>query len=146
MDRTAGSRTILDPSHLFGPVIAVEGESVTMSQLTMPELQNQTTARSQAVELRQAADPPYPVVLPPPRPHRQSAPAIPTLPAPQLVEPELQLPADASWSIPHHRWQGHGLPLDMGANGLLVADPEAYPHLLMQAPAAAVRPDLACGR
>lgn len=38
----------------------------------MPELQNQTTARSQVVELRQAADSPYKhsvaVPLPPPRP------------------------------------------------------------------------------
>ena len=46
------------PATFFGPMIAVEGESVTMPQLAAPELQNQTTARSQAVELRQAAHPP----------------------------------------------------------------------------------------
>lgn len=131
LDGPNGRRTILDPSRLFGPVISIEGESVTMPQLAAPELQNQTTARSQAVELRQAAHPPYPVVLPPPRPQRQSAPALPMSPAPQLVEPELQLPADAPWSILHQQWHGEGLPLGMGANGLLVADPEAYPHLLM---------------
>lgn len=131
LDGPNGRRTILDPSRLFGPVISVEGESVTMPQLAAPELQNQTTARSQAVELRQAAHPPYPIVLPAPRPHRQPAPALPMSPAPQLVEPELQLPADAPWSILHQQWHGEGLPLGMGTNGLLVADPEAYPHLLM---------------
>ncbi len=129
IDGKNGRRTILDPSRLFGPVVTVDGDGVTMPQLTASELQNQTTARSQAVELRQAAHPPFPVVLPAPR--RQPAPAHSTPPAPQLVEPELQLPADAPWSILHHQWQGHGLPLGMGANGLLVADPEAYPHLLM---------------
>ncbi|MCB8923977.1 MAG: hypothetical protein H6662_20545 [Ardenticatenaceae bacterium] len=131
LDGPNGRRTILDPSRLFGPVIAIEGESVTMPQLAALELQNQTTARSQAVELRQAAHPPYPIVLPAPRPQRQPAPALGPPSAPQLVEPELQLPADAPWSILHQQWQGNGLPLGMGANGLLVADPEAYPHLLM---------------
>jgi DNA segregation ATPase FtsK/SpoIIIE-like protein len=29
------------------------------------------------------------------------------------------------------QWQGTGLPLGMGTNGLLIADPETYPHLLM---------------
>jgi DNA segregation ATPase FtsK/SpoIIIE-like protein len=29
------------------------------------------------------------------------------------------------------QWNGRGLPLGMAASGLLVADPEAYPHLLM---------------
>lgn len=132
LDGPNGRRTILDPSRLFGPVVSVEGESVTMPQLAAPELQNQTTARSQAVELRQAAHPPYPVVLPAPRPQRQPAPAaLAPSSALQLIEPELQLPADTPWSILHQQWQGNGLPLGMGANGLLVADPEAYPHLLM---------------
>ena len=131
LDGPNGRRTILDPSRLFGPVISVEGESITMPQLATPELQNQTTARSQAIELRQAAHPPYPIVLPAPRPQRQPAPAHGPSSAPQLIEPELQLPADAPWSILHQQWQGNGLPLGMGANGLLVADPEAYPHLLM---------------
>ena len=36
-------RTILDPSRFFGPMVAVEGESVT--KLATPELQDQTTAR-----------------------------------------------------------------------------------------------------
>lgn len=52
-------------------------------------------------------------------------------PASQLVEPELQLPADAPWFILHYQWRGDGLSLGMDANGLLVADPEAHPHLLM---------------
>lgn len=59
LDGPNGRRTILDPGRLFGPVVTVDGESVTMPQLATPELQNQTTARSQAVELRQAAHPPY---------------------------------------------------------------------------------------
>lgn len=131
LDGPNGCRTILDPSRLFGPVIAVEGESVTMPQLTAPELQNQNAVRSQTVELCQAAHPPYPVVLSPLRPQCQSALALSALPAPQLVEPELQLPADAPWSILHHKLRGNGLPLGMGANGLLVADPKAYLSLLM---------------
>ncbi len=135
LDGPNGRRTILDPSRLFGPVVTVDGEGVHMPQLTAPELQNATTARSQAVELRQAAHPPYPAVLPAPRPRRQSTPAhnapLSAASAPQLVEPELQLPADAPWSLLHQQWQGNGLPLGMGVNGLLVAGPEAYPHLLM---------------
>lgn len=74
---------------------------------------------------------PLPVVLATPRPQRQSAPAPSAPPAPQLVEPELQLPADAPRSILHQQWHGNNLPLGMGANGLLVADPKAYLHLLM---------------
>jgi hypothetical protein len=131
LDGPNGRRTILDPSRLFGPAVSVEGESVTILQLAAPELQNQASTRSQAVELRQAAHPPYPVVLPASRPYRQSGPTLSPSSAPQLVESELQLPTDAPWSILHQQWQGNGLPLGMGANGLLVTDPEAYPHLLM---------------
>jgi hypothetical protein len=131
LDGPNGRRTILDPSRLFGPVVSVAGESVTIPQLAAPELQNQTTARSQAVELRQAAHPPYPIALPPPRPYRQPAPALSPSSAPQHAEPALPLPTDAPWSILHQEWQGNGLPLGMGVRGLLVADPEAYPHLLM---------------
>lgn len=129
LDGPFGRRTIFDPSRLFGPVVSVEGESVTMPQLVTPELQIQTTARSQAVELRQAAPLPY-----------RSAPAATATPVwasartatcPQLIEPELQLPADAPWSILHQQWQGDALPLGIGANSLLVADAEAYPRLLM---------------
>jgi hypothetical protein len=129
-----GRRTILDPSRLFGPAVTVDGESVIMPQLTTPDYQNQTTARSQAVELRQAGHSPHPILMPPPRPQRNTTAAnsqSPTaIPAPTL-NPALELPSDIPWSLLEERWQGTGLPLGMGANGLLIADPEAYPHLLM---------------
>jgi hypothetical protein len=134
LDGPNGRRTILDPSRLFGPAVTVDGERVTMPQLTTPDYQNQTTARSQAVELRQAGHSPHPILMPPPRNGRSSNTATThsqtALPA-QTADPTLQLPDDIPWSVLEERWQGTGLPLGMGANGLLIADPEAYPHLLM---------------
>ncbi len=136
IDGRGGRRTILDPGRLFGPAVMVDEHGVAMPLLAPPDLQNQTTARSQTIELRQAAHPPYPIVMPPPR--RQPRPdasrqllagdgSVPTPGEPG----QLPLPADPPWSLLERQWQGHGLPLGVGSKGLLVADPEAYPHLLM---------------
>jgi hypothetical protein len=131
LDGPGGRRTILDPSRLFGPVITIDGETATMPQLASPELQNQTTARSQAVELRQAAHPPYPIILPPAAPRRVQPPIVAPDLLPPPSEPDLALPTDAPWDVLRQQWRGGGLPLGLGVNGLLLADPEAHPHLLM---------------
>lgn len=135
LDGPNGRKIILDPGRFFGPAVTIDGESVTMPQLAAPEFQNQTTARSQAVELRQAGHSPHPILMPPSRTGhtagRQTAVQSPNaLPSP-TGDPALDLPNDIPWSLLEERWQGTGLPLGMGTNGLLIADPEAYPHLLM---------------
>jgi len=136
-DGPKGQRTIVDPGRMFGPVVEMRPQGTLMPQLTAPELQNMTTARSQAVELRQAFHPPYPIVMQPTR----NANHIRQLPAPahapvrdqsqfQLpVDPALP-PPDAPWSL-FSSWQGNGIPLGLGANGLLTANLEKYPHWLM---------------
>src|SRR5690606_28600060 len=45
------------------------------------------------------------------------------------VDPALP-PPDAPWSL-FSAWQGHGIPLGLGATGMLTINPEDYPHLLM---------------
>ncbi len=137
LDGPQGRRTVIDPTRFFGPVVTLAGERATMPELAAPEYQNLTTARSQAVALRQAAHSPYPtaaaprLAAPPPslalpagRPATMDAPPLPALPA--LPD----LPADAPWSL-LREWTGAGFPLGLGTHGLLVADPDTYPHLLL---------------
>ena len=143
-----------------------------MPTLADEERQNQTTARSQAIELRQAEHTPHPpIALPPPaqgqrcltynqgqRRHtngpsgalnqRRQLPAgwrgrgpaadYPTsghfsggLPHGSHHAGQLPFPTEASWDRLGREWQGQGLPLGMGRRGLLIADSESYPHLLM---------------
>ena len=136
-DGPKGQRTIVDPGRMFGPVVEMRPQGTVMPQLAAPELQNMTTARIQAVELRQAFHPPYPIVMQPNRNtgHIRQL-AAPTH-APVRDRSAFQLPADpalpppdAPWSL-FSSWQGNGLPIGLGAHGLLTADPGKYPHLLL---------------
>jgi hypothetical protein len=127
LDGKNGRRTILDPGRLFGPVVTIEGDQVTMPELAAAEFQNQTTARSQAVELRQAEHSPHPTLALPRRtPRRETAvpPPISNLPSFTSDSSTPLLPSNAPWSLLQQQWQGNGLPLGMGSNGLLIADPE----------------------
>ena len=127
LDGPQGRRTVIDPARFFGPVVTLAGEQATMPELVAPDYQNLTTARSQAVALRQAAHPPYPTAAAP----RLAAPGTAALPAGRLATAAAPaLPADAPWSL-LHEWTGAGFPLGLGTHGLLVADPDTYPHLLL---------------
>lgn len=136
-DGPSGQRTIVDPGRMFGPVVEMRPQGTTMPQLAAPELQNMTTARSQAVELRQAFHPPYPILMQPNRNtghiRQLSAPThAPVRDQAQFqppVDPALP-PPDAPWSL-FSSWQGSGIPLGLGATGMLTINPEDYPHLLM---------------
>jgi hypothetical protein len=131
LDGPRGQRTILDPSRLFGPVITIDGETTTMPQLTSPELQNQTTARSQAVELRQAAHPPYPMILPPVSPRQLPAPTAAHPSLAELGEPELTLPTGIPWSCLRD-WHGPGMAIGANAHDeLIILNPARTPHLFV---------------
>jgi hypothetical protein len=133
LDGPGGQRTILDPSRLFGPVITIDGETATIPQLTSPELQNQTTARSQAVELRQAAHPPYPMILPPPtrQGDRESGRQGDAASPPLLVSPSFPLPKGIPWSCLQN-WQGPGMALGANAHDeLIILNPARTPHLFV---------------
>ncbi|MCB0027491.1 MAG: hypothetical protein KDE28_06265, partial [Anaerolineales bacterium] len=153
LDGPAGQRTIIDPSRFFAPALQLINGELAMPPFIDEERQNQTTARSQAIELRQAEHSPHPPIpLPPPRqaagqPRCRTATEQANLPAGwrggtalpgphypaghQLPPGQPPFPADAPWSLLGREWAGQGLPLGVGARGLLVADPETYPHLLL---------------
>ena len=136
-DGPKGQRTILDPGRMVGPVVEMRPQGTLMPQLATPELQNMTTARSQAVELRQAFHPPYPILMQPNRNagHIRQLSAPTQAPVRDISRPQLPIdpalpPLDAPWSL-FSAWQGNGLPLGVGASGLLTINPEDYPHWLM---------------
>jgi len=136
-DGPNGQRTIVDPGRMFGPVVEMRPQGTTMPQLAAPELQNMTTARSQAVELRQAFHPPYPILMQPNRNNGHIRQLSAPTQAPVRDQSAFQLPVDpalpppdAPWSL-FSSWQGNGIPLGLGATGMLTINPEDYPHLLM---------------
>lgn len=136
-DGPNGQRTLIDPSRMFGPVVELTPHGSQMPQLAAPELQNQTTARSQAIELRQAFHPPHPIVMQPTRNASHIRQLTAPTHAPVRDQSQFQLPVDttlppaeAPWSL-FAAWEGHGLPLGLAASGMLTINPEDYPHWLM---------------
>lgn len=126
---TPAGPVILDPRRMFGPstVIEARSQTVTMPALADPHLQAMTTQAAQLVEQARAMvsgfHPPYPPNGNLPQLLEQAHP--PLLPAGE------GLPPHAPWRL-LDEWRGAGgLPLGLEQGGLLLADPEASPHLLM---------------
>lgn len=129
LDGPNGQKTVIDPGRMFGPVLRLNRQEMTMPELAPPEYQNLTTARAQAIQLQAAGSGRAISPHPPDRPwpHLTTVPLPrPAAPAPDLLKVG-ELPA---WSR-LEQWQGEGWPLGVGPAGLLVIDPDTYPHLLL---------------
>lgn len=119
---------LVDPSRSFGPALRLGAQSVeSLGHAPTPELQAGVTGRAQMVEALRAL----------PREHSNQRLAHHLLqqtviqPAPVVQRP-LQtspLPDLAPWHM-LETWQGGALPLGLSSSGLVLADPEANPHLL----------------
>lgn len=124
---TPGGPIIVDPRRMFGPstVIATKTQRVTMPALADPRLQAMTTQTAQLIELARAMvggfHPPYPPNGNLPQMLAQQPPAL---------LPGGELPPHAPWRL-LDEWHGGSLPLGLENSGLLLADPETNPHLLM---------------
>lgn len=125
---TPAGPIIVDPRRMFGPatVIANKTQHVTMPALADPRLQAMTTQAALLIELTKAMvggiHPPYPAGGNLPQMLAQAQP-------PALLSTG-ELPPHAPWRL-LDEWRGEGLPLGLENGGLLLADPEASPHLLM---------------
>lgn len=123
---------ILDPRRMFSPatVITAKSQAVTAPALAPdPRLQWLTTQNAQWVEFVRAVvggyHPPYP-----PTDARVSPNLLPSPSLEPPTETENHLPRVVSWRM-LEEWHGGGLPLGLGKSGLLLADPENNPHLLI---------------
>ena len=128
---TPAGPVVLDPKRLFSPaaVINVKSQTVTSPMLAPdPLFQWLTTQSAQWVELMRAAvggfHPPYPPVN-----GTETPTMLPKQASPMLAE-GVTLPRFAPWRMMED-WPGGGLPLGLGESGLLLADPENNPHLLI---------------
>ena len=125
LDGPNGRKTIIDPGRMFGPILTHSPTETTMPVLTPPDYQNLATARAQAIQLQAAASGRAPITPPSDRQWQLARPSQPPS-APAL--PPAQ--SDPAWSTLQN-WQGEGWPLGIGPAGLLVIDPDTYPHLLL---------------
>ncbi|HNB52070.1 MAG TPA: hypothetical protein PK530_09015, partial [Anaerolineales bacterium] len=125
---TPAGPIIVDPRRMFGPttVIANKTQHVTMPVLTEAHFQAMTTQAALLVELAKAMiggfHPPYPAGGNLPQMLAQAQP-------PALLSTG-ELPPHAPWRL-LDEWRGEGLPLGLENGGLLLADPESSPHLLL---------------
>lgn len=149
LDGPHGQQVIVDPARLFGPAAVIDRNgSVMAPELARTWLQERATQRAQLVAWQQANHAPPAVVPSERRAWRRigpiewetenvaNAPAFRPASAPS-AEPNYTLQRasatmvnDAPWQV-LEAWQGGGLPLGLGQSGLLLADPETSPHLLM---------------
>ncbi len=113
-----GAVFTLTPRRMFSPAAILDGQTVTAPPMAPGLLlQERTTQRAQLVELARAAG-------------LSGRQLLPSVGEEQPHAPPAALPAAAPWEILKD-WRGAGLPLGMSASGLLTADPETNPHLLM---------------
>ena len=118
---------LVDPSRSFGPALRLGAQNVeSQGHAPTPELQAGVTGRAQMLEALRLAN-----YLQPDR--RSSRPLTPRHPsAPVVIRQPLEtvsLPEQAPWRM-LDTWQGGALPLGLSKAGLVLADPEANPHLL----------------
>jgi len=118
---------LVDPSRSFGPALRLGAQNVeSQGHAPTPELQAGVTGRAQMVEAIRAAS----RIPPERRVPRQPLGIVP--PAPVVIQPPREaasLPEQAPWQMLNN-WQGGALPLGLSQAGLVLADPEANPHLL----------------
>lgn len=125
---TPSGPIIVDPRRMFGPSTVIENKTqrVTMPLLAEAPLQALTTQGALMVELAKAMvggfHPPYPA--------NGNLPQMLAQAQPPALLPSGELPPHAPWRM-LDEWRGEGLPLGLENNGLLLADPETNPHLLM---------------
>lgn len=119
---------IADLGRSYAPGIHMEDGVASQTGMVDPALQMPTTARAQATEFMSAATPKY--ERPKPGMIRQAAALASTPQQPELPAEAPALPELASW-VAFEGFRGHGLPLGIGPQGLIVAEPEASPHLLV---------------
>ncbi len=121
---------VVDPDRNFGPALLIGANGATSTgHAPALELQAGVTMRDQAIDLVRGL----------PRDNRErreaqrmAANLIPGKPAleagSELIDsPALPIPA---WRMMDN-WRGGALPLGMGEHGLILADPEMTPHLLV---------------
>jgi hypothetical protein len=155
LDGPHGQQVIVDPARLFGPAAVIERDgSVVAPELARTWLQERATQRAQLIALQQANHAPPPTLTPTERrtwrrigPIEWETENVSNAPAfrpasTHSAEPNytaaysgLQRAAetmlsDAPWQVLDD-WRGGGLPLGLAHSGLLLADPETSPHLLM---------------
>mgnify|MGYP001562268024 CR=1 FL=1 len=153
LDAPGGGQVVFDPLRMFGAATVIDHAGVNAPQLAPPEYQERTTARAQAVAMLQAQHSPHAPIVGIERItnrkigaaewHEETRPIGETgRTTPQRIGAGNQaeraialptgaaLPQEAAWRMMND-WRGGGLPLGMGASGLLLADPETSPHLLM---------------
>jgi hypothetical protein len=119
-----GGLAVVDYTRSIGPGTMLVDGQVRQSGAEEGLAQERTTARAQAAELMLAAQGAEPGM-------RKAAAKMGGMEQPQVTEiqPE-QLPERVSFTM-LDGWRGQALPLGMGAQGLITADPEAAPHLLV---------------
>ncbi len=121
-----GGIAVMDYTRSLAPGTILEGVEVRQTgAIDEIEIQERTTARAQAAEMLLAAQSSEPGM------RRAAVKMAAEQSGPQVVEVGAeQLPERVSFRM-LDGWQGQALPLGMGAQGLITADPEAAPHLLV---------------
>lgn len=121
---------LIDATRMFGPALHITASGAQISGAAHPALQAEVTSRAQLVDAMRA--------LPRDGSGRQASKAIlqKAMPTPAVIEqPEAEivaaaLPPVAPWRM-LESWQAGALPLGLTSAGLLTADPETQPHLLV---------------
>jgi hypothetical protein len=123
--------TIIDPLSNGSPITNLDGAGNIVADQLSERAQVAVLLAKLQVLHKQAAHNPFPPV-PDTRPRRERL--APELQAPvalpQLDTAQQLPPAEAQWQM-LDSWTGAGLPLGVTARGLLTADPETAPHLLI---------------
>ncbi len=125
---TPGGAIVIDPRKMFAPSIVLNepSQAVTMPVLIDHPLQQATTQAAQVIELAK-------VMFSGPSGSNHSGRKLSESVDPAKIptpSSEIELPPMAPWHLLDD-WQGNGLPLGLETSGLLLADPEFSPHLLM---------------
>ncbi|MBC8333176.1 MAG: type IV secretion system DNA-binding domain-containing protein [Anaerolineae bacterium] len=114
---------LIDPDRNFGPALLIDKDGAATTGLA-PDLllQERVTARDQAIDLARMAQPQKAAP-------KVARPVISGAAQPRLSS-QISLPTIAPWQI-LKTWSGDGLPLGLGTQGLILANPEQHPHFLM---------------
>ncbi|MCI0563796.1 MAG: hypothetical protein MN733_35425 [Nitrososphaera sp.] len=145
-----GGRTVVtNPLTMVQPSVIIDGDTVTMPELTPYDVQALMAGGSLRLLMEQARNAPghAPQLPTETVDHKQFGPwkkettvrnIAGRVPAPIINLPQSVatgeigpgLPADAPWGA-LDSWQGDGLPLGLGSNGIILVNPETSPHLLL---------------